>query len=205
MTKTLAAASLALALAAVGTGATAMAIEQPSYRVEKEYAGFEIRVYEPYVVAETRVSGDFGDAGNAGFRRLADFIFGGNSDRTKIAMTAPVAQMPLPDEAVRPGVSPSGKGEWLVSFSMPSSFSPETLPSPVDKRVTIRQVAGQKVAALAFSGTWSGERFTEHSDALTKMLQANGYVATGPAVYARYDPPWTLWFARRNEILIPVH
>ena len=62
----------------------AMAIDEPSYTVVRSAEAFEVRRYEPYLVAETIVSTTAGEAGNQGFRILAGYIFGGNKGARKI-------------------------------------------------------------------------------------------------------------------------
>jgi hypothetical protein len=41
---------------------TAMAIEEPGFKLLEKDGSFELREYAPYVVAETRVEADFDDA-----------------------------------------------------------------------------------------------------------------------------------------------
>lgn len=188
-----------------------MATEEPKHRVLEKRDGFEVRLYEPMVVAETRVEGEFGGGGNEGFRRLAGYIFGGNDggrrlpmtaavtrerragtrDGQKIAMTAPVAQEKTPEG-------------WTVAFVMPSSYAMENLPKPDDPRVTLREVPARRVAAVMFSGTWGADKFDAVARELLGNLEAAGLAPAGPPVYARYNPPWTPWFLRRNEVLVPL-
>ncbi|MCL4808338.1 MAG: heme-binding protein [Thermoanaerobaculia bacterium] len=188
-----------------------MATEEPKHRVLEKRDGFEVRLYEPMVVAETRVEGEFGGGGNEGFRRIAGYIFGGNDGGRKIAMTAPVAQerragsrdgtkiaMTAP---VAQEKTPEG---WTVAFVMPSEHTMATLPKPDDPRVTLREVPARRVAAVTFSGTWGEEKFDAIARELLGKLDAAGFAPAGPPVYARYDPPWTPWFLRKNEILVPL-
>lgn len=188
-----------------------MATEEPKHRVLEARDGFEVRLYEPMVVAETIVAGEFGDGGNEGFRRIAGYIFGGNDGGRKIAMTAPVAQerrSGARDGTKIPMTAPvaqerSGEG-WTVSFVMPSGQTLATLPKPGDPRVTLREVPARRVAAVTFSGTWGADRFDGIARELLAKLDANGFAPGGPPVYARYDPPWTPWFLRKNEVLVPL-
>lgn len=169
-----------------------MAIEEPKYKVILTEGDCELRDYEPFIVAETRVDGPMEDAGNHAFKILANYIFGGNSDQKKISMTAPVS------------VSADAGGSYRVTFSMPSSFKMDTLPKPEDTKVKLQTVDRQKMAAFRYSGTWSIERFEERKVKLTEWIQSKKMTATGSAVFARYNAPWTPWFLRRNEVLIPV-
>lgn len=185
-----------------------MAVEEPQYRIEKDYGTFEVRVYEPAVVAETTVTGTFGDGTNAGFRRLAAYIFGANDGGRKIAMTAPVGAEPAKGTKIAmtaPVGAERGTDGWVVTFTMPSSFTLASLPVPDDERIRLRAAPGRRVAAVRFSGTWGAERFEDASRRLVADAQKAGLVpADGPPVFARYDPPWTPWFLRRNEVLIPL-
>ncbi|MCU0695398.1 MAG: heme-binding protein [Myxococcaceae bacterium] len=180
--------------------ATSMATESPKYEVLKRYDGFEVRRYAAYVVAETEVQAERSEAGNAAFGRLAGYIFGGNSGSTKIAMTAPVTQSQRIAMTTPVTQQASGPSTWVVQFSMPSAFTLETLPQPKDARVTLRPVPARVVAVVRYSGTWSEANYREHLDALVAGLTKHGLVAKGEPIWARYDPPYTPWFLRTNEI-----
>jgi hypothetical protein len=204
------AATLALLLLSAAAE-VAMATEEPKHRVLEKRDEFEIRLYEPQVVAETVVEGEFGGGGNEGFRRVAGYIFGGNDGGRKIAMTAPVAQERRPGEsdgmkiAMTAPVAQQKTGEgWTVAFIMPSEHTLATLPKPNDARVTLREVPARRVAAVTFSGTWGAERFDTVARELLAKLDAAGFTPAGPPVYARYNPPWTPWFLRKNEVLVPL-
>ena len=177
-----------------------MAIESPPYSVIGAHENFEVRRYESYLVAETVVSAAPEDAGNQGFRILAAYIFGENKGERKIAMTAPVAQAPTKIAMTAPVVqSPSANG-YVVRFAMPREFTLETLPEPNDSRVTLRAIPSRTLAVLSYSGTWSQSRYEEHLKTLQDALKQAGLLWHGEPIWARYDPPWTLWFLRRNEI-----
>ena len=189
-----------------------MATEEPKYRVEKTYGDFEVRLYAPVIVAETEVGGEFGKGSNEGFRRLAGYIFGGNDGGRKIAMTAPVGAEPVRGKAegttiamtAPVGAQPKGEG-WLVTFTMPSKWTMASLPVPDDERVRLREVPARRMAAVRFSGTWGAEKFEAVAARLRDQMRDEGLVpADAPPVFARYDPPWTPWFLRRNEVLVPI-
>jgi len=182
-----------------------MALEKPKYEVLESQDNFELRQYEPYIVAETLVNGDFEGAGNEGFRRLADYIFGNNRSRRKLEMTAPVKQSSSQKIAMTAPVSMHSAGEqYRITFMMPSEYTLDTLPEPVNPEVRIRQESGRLVAAVRYSGTWSQRRYAEHQAELQAWVAARGWHAAGEPVFARYDPPIKPWFLRRNEILIPI-
>jgi len=182
---------------------TAMAIEKPSYRVVDRREAFEVREYAPYVVAETVVGGSREEAGNAGFRILAAYIFGKNRGEKKIAMTAPVTQSEPAKIAMTAPVTQAGQeGRWIIQFMMPSTYTLETLPEPLDPAISFRVVPARRVAAHTYSGTWSASRYEEHLATLRAALAAAGLTAVGEPVWARYDPPFMPWFLRTNEILL---
>lgn len=173
----------------------AHAIEEPRFQVERvlEPKRIELRRYEPYVVAEVTVPGPAQQAGNQGFSYLGGYIFGRNQGDRKIAMTAPVAQ----------ARADSGAG-YVVQFMMPSSFTMDTLPLPTDPKVRLKEVPGQRVIAVMYSGTWSQSNYDEHLTLLKAAAEEAGLKTQGEPVYARYDAPWVPWFMRRNEIWLGV-
>ena len=123
-----------VALTAVGllsVGAPALAIEQPQYAVQTKDGDIEVRTYKPYVVAEVVASGSQNQSVQAGFRKLAGYIFGANQGSAKIAMTSPVAQAPKGDKIAMTSPvtqSPADSGRWTVQFMMPSAYTLATLP-----------------------------------------------------------------------------
>ena len=189
------------------TGAiAAMATEEAPYTVIKTDGIFELREYAPQVLAEIMVDGDLEGAGNKAFRPLFRYISGDNKAQSKIAMTAPVSQQQQGEKiAMTAPVSQQRvQGKWAVSFMMPAAYTMETLPAPDDPNITLRQVPARRVAAVRYSGFWSEEKYLLHKEKLEKWIKDNRYTVTGEPVWARYNPPFTLWFMRRNEILIPV-
>jgi hypothetical protein len=200
-------ASLILGLALFGFSGRAMAIEQPRYSVLVQDGAYEVRRYDPYIVAEVSVGGDQGQAVQQGFRKLAGYIFGGNAGRAKIAMTAPVAQQPVGEKiAMTSPVTqrPEGAGRWVVRFMMPSAYTLATLPKPNDPDIRFQTEPVRQMAVLRFSGVARDGNYREKTDALKRWASARGLKTDGDAVLAQYDPPWTPWFMRRNEVLLAV-
>lgn len=93
---------------------------------------------------------------------------------------------------------------WRVAFVVPAQYSWETAPQPTDPRVKLRLLPARTVAAVRFSGTWDEERFTTKEKELRALLADRGLKTIGEAMYARYNPPFTPWFLRRNEVMIAV-
>jgi hypothetical protein len=181
-------------------------VEKPKYKVLIKEGNFEIRQYEPYIVAETSVDASFEEAGNMAFRRLFDYISGNNRKKESIAMTAPVNQARESEKIAMtaPVNQWSVQGEYSVSFVMPSKYRMETLPEPLSPDVVLREVSARKAAAIRYSGTWSKKRYDARKDLLEQFLEARGLTAVDEPTFARYDPPFQIPFLRRNEVLIPV-
>jgi hypothetical protein len=194
-------------------GGYAMAIEEPRYEVVEITTEFELRRYAPYLVAEIEVTGGFEDVGNRAFRILADYIFGNNRPATKMEMTAPVSQRPGPEAGERIGMtapvrqrprSGTEADSFVVSFVMPSHYTLETLPEPGDARVRLRQEPARLMAVRRYSGRWTQSNYREHETALLGAVEEAGLRPIAPPVYARYNSPFSLWFLRRNEVMVEV-
>jgi hypothetical protein len=183
-----------------------MALEEAKYTVLEKADDFELRQYEPHIVAETFVEGDFENVGNEGFRRLFAYISGTNRKKESIPMTAPVGQEPSSENIAMTapvGLERAGP-QWRITFLMPPNYTMATLPEPVNPRVQLKEMPGRLMAALIYSGTWSKDRYEEKEAALRDMLKQKGLKPAGEPVFARYNSPFSLWFMRRNEVLIPV-
>jgi hypothetical protein len=197
---------LAAALLILTGATTAMATEEAPYTVLKTDDIFELRDYPPQVLAEIIVDGDLEGAGNKAFRPLFRYISGDNRSRSTIAMTTPVSQEQQGEKIsmTAPVSQQSVAGKWAVSFMMPASYTLETLPIPDDPGITLRPVPARRVAAVRYSGFWSEEKYLLNKEKLEQWIQKNRFTIKGEPVWARYNPPFTLWFMRRNEILIPI-
>ena len=187
-------------------GTDAMAVEEPAFRSVLHEGAFEVRDYPALMVAEVTVSGDQKEAASKGFRLLAGYIFGGNKRRQSIAMTAPVAQAPTSEKIAMtaPVTQIQSAGEWVVRFTMPSAYSMDTLPEPNDPKVHLRALPPARFAVLQFSGLARKDDVAAKTAELEKLARTHHLRAIGPASLAQYDPPWTLWFMRRNEVMIPI-
>jgi hypothetical protein len=215
--KSLAAAVLSLAVSstAILMPNSAAALEQPIYSVVQSNDVYEIRKYEPYIVAEVIVPGPEAEAGNQAFSLLGGYIFGKNKGARKIEMTAPVVQTPLNTQTSAPASStkiemtapvvqtPTANG-FLVQFMMPSTYTLATLPEPLDEKVKFRQIEAKTVAAHQYSGSWSQSNYDEHLNILKTALAKAGVKSQGEPFYSRYNPPFTPWFLRKNEIWFTV-
>ena len=208
---TSAAFKLGLAATAIGgilmASTAARAIEQPKFTVVQTNADYEIRKYEPYIVAEVVVPGPESEAGGQAFSLLGGYIFGKNKGERKLEMTAPVVQTPVAApasstkiEMTAPVVQTPTQNGFLVQFMMPSTYTLATLPEPLDAKVKLRQVEGKTVAAHTYSGSWSQSNYDEHLGILKTALTKAGVKTVGEPLYSRYNAPLTPWFLRKNEI-----
>jgi hypothetical protein len=187
-------------------GSPLLAIETAPYQVLEKDGDFELRRYAAYVVAETLVEGGMEEVGNEGFRRLFAYISGNNRRKQSIAMTAPVTQEKNGEKIAMtaPVTQEKAGGKFRITFLMPSAYTLESLPEPLDSRVTLKTEPARLTAAIRYSGTWNLKRFEEHKQKLAEWMVTRGLKPVAEPVWARYDPPFKPWFLRRNEVLIPV-
>jgi hypothetical protein len=188
------------------TGSPLMAIETARYQVVEKDGDFELRQYAPYIVAETLVEGEMDEVGNEGFRRLFGYISGKNRMKQSISMTAPVTQEKTAEKIAMtaPVTQEKADGKFRITFMMPSEYTLDSLPEPLDPRVALKTEPARRVAAIQYSGTWSPKRFEDHKKKLEEWISKRGLKPLAEPVWARYDPPFKPWFLRRNEVLIPV-
>jgi len=195
----------ALLLILLLAGGPAMAVEEPPYTTLLHENDFELRSYPSLVVAEVTVTGDRGSAANRGFRLLAGYIFGANTERQSIAMTAPVVEtrsQTIPMTA--PVLQTAASGAWTIRFTMPGRFTLDALPIPNNPAVRLLKAPAARLAVVRFSGLIREAVFDRKVQDLEGFIKAHKLKPSGPPSLAQYDPPWTLWFLRRNEVMIPV-
>ena len=182
--------TLALLLA-LATGNSAMAIEEPEYTVLATASAYEVRHYQPYIVAEVDIRGESADS--KGFRTLAGYIFGDNKAEEKMKMTAPVESRKAQESE---GIT--------YGFVMESRYTLDTLPGPNNDSIRIREKPSRFVAARRFSGRWSEANMAQNERELLEALSADGIEPQGAVELARYNGPFTPWFMRRNELIVPI-
>lgn len=194
-------------------GTNLMAIEEPTYEVVKSYPEFELRRYEPFLVAETEVDGDFDDVGSQAFRILAAYIFGENQSQAKMEMTAPVNQRAAAGEGEKTAMTApvtqrskgiGGSDTFVLSFVMPSGYSLDSLPVPLDPRVLLREEPAKVMAVRSYSGRWTEANYRENESLLLAAVEKAGLTPVAAPVYARYNSPFSLPLLRRNEAMVEV-
>jgi hypothetical protein len=166
--------------------------EQQPYTVVRRFDDFEVREYPASAVAEVTVRGSFEQAGNRAFGSLFGYISGRNLGGQSIAMTAPVLQ------------GPSHEGAHAVAFVLPASLPADAAPTPDNASVLVREMPATTTAAITYSGRWTQDSYDRHCATLLAALAREGLTAVGEPRFARYNPPFTPWFLRRNEVLVDV-
>ena len=204
--------TLLLTLGLLGTAA--MATEEPKFEVFSRQDSIELRRYPAFIVAETFVEGELDAASGKGFRAIADYIFGNNvtagsvqgKGSEKIAMTAPVTMEPLTNAAQASQMPQAMQGakRWRMHFVMPSSYTLNTLPTPKNPSVQLREVPAKTWAVLSYSGFNTEAAIQQRTDELVEWLAVQKIKTNGNPQLARYNPPWTLPIFRRNEVMLEV-
>ena len=192
-------------LAAALWGPIVSNVEQPKYQVAESSGDIEIRDYAPMIVAEVDIPGERGDAIRKGFRIIADYIFGNNTTAQKVPMTAPVTQQDSEKIAMTAPVTQQGDGNrWRVRFIMPSNYTLETLPKPNSPAIELKEIAAKRYAVIRFSGMAGEDSLKRRTKELNEWVRTKNLTPVSEPVYAFYNPPWTLPFLRRNEVMVEI-
>ena len=169
-------------------------LETPEYKLLKKSGSFEVREYAPMVIARTLVDADFKEATSTGFRRVANYIFGGNNKRMEIAMTAPVISNSPIDV----------KDSYEIAFVMPKSHKIEILPEPDNSNVQVLERNLEQVAVISFGGWATKSRVERYHNKLKEWVVKENYNLKGDFMVAQYNSPWILPPFRHNEIMVQV-
>lgn len=193
-------------LGAILSGPIMSNVENPKYTVVEKSGNIEVRDYAPMIVAETVVRAERREAIRRGFRIIADYIFGNNSGSERVEMTAPVTQQRSGEKIpmTAPVTQQQQGGRWLVRFVMPSNYTMDSLPKPNNPAVVLREISATRFAAICFSGIGSEASLQRHTKQLMDFIGETKLRALSQPTYAFYNPPWTLPFLRRNEIIVEV-
>ena len=165
---------------------------QPYTILEELPGGVELRHYPAHTLISVEVEGPFQSAGNAGFRPLVSYISGANQARQTIAMTTPVTHLP------------HSEARHTISFVLPEGMSPEDAPVPADTSVRVVEKPDATVAALRWRGGFDQRLAHKAEAAVLASVQSAGRHPSGAVFFARYDPPMTPVFLRRNEALLEI-
>ena len=201
-------AALLLAFTTATASTPVSAYEEPAYEVARKTDQFEIRRYAPYVVVETEMRGEYDQARNDAFRKLFAYIGGANRVQAKLEMTVPVVMEPAAEKIemtvpVLTGTEPDGNRQ-VMQFVLPARFDEQTAPQPTDSQLRVRRVDAQWLAVRVYSGRASDSNYRENAFELMRALAAAELTPAGPARFAVYNGPFTPWFLRRNEVMVPI-
>ena len=159
------------------------------YTVVRTADGVELRDYPALSVVETTTAPD-ANGSDGSFGRLFRFISGNNSAQQKISMTTPVFMS-------------GGESAGTMAFVLPAGLSGTQVPSPADGKVAVRELPPGRFAVLRYSGGRNAKNEVEALARLRSWLLQQGLKSTeATPVYGYFDPPWTPWFLRRNEVML---
>lgn len=180
--------------------------EEADHSVLYAEGNIQIRQYETLLIAQTEVTGDYEESGKIGFKRLAGYIFGDNTSSQKIDMTIPVVEENQSQEIAMtiPVYQQAETDKWTMTFVLPSQYTLETIPKPLDETVEIKQLPPKKVATIRYTGFIRAEKIEAKAIELKNWLDNHHYKSVGDPYSAAYDPPWTIPFLRRNEVHIEI-
>lgn len=170
---------------------------------------YEIRLYEPIIIAQTAVSGKYTTATRTGYNRLTSYVSGNNLAKQTVSVNPPISV--VTNERKQPKVELTLPyyeeyidGTWLISVAMPESYRLETLPKPVDNSITFKVLPRLKTAVIKFTGYKSEGLISRNSALLNQWITQNALTPTSSARSVIYDSPWTVPVLRRHEIHINV-
>ena len=182
-------------------------VEEPAFKLEMSEGSFQVRDYAPTIIAETTVQGDAWGSRFEGFGPLADYIFAKGREGEKIAMTAPVTQS-APRETIAmtaPVTQQASSGDkWTIAFTMPAGSTLQSLPAPVSPDVKLIEQPSRRMAVYSFTGLAAVSDMEAAKAVLLQKVSSARLTPRGEPVFAFYDPPWTMAFLRRNEVMIEV-
>lgn len=162
-------------------------IMEGNYAVIERHDRYELRDYEPFIAAETEVTGTVGDASDEGFFVLSRHILGG--------------EIGAAGDTVKR--VPAGAPTHTVAVALPER---ETgMPArPDDPRISTRLYPGRVVAALRFGWYPTPERIARKASELESLLLRDGFTAIGDPELVLSDAPFSPPFFMKNEILMEV-
>jgi DNA gyrase inhibitor GyrI len=150
------------------------------YKVVKKDGNYEVREYPTLAIVQTPMRG-----ADDSFMRLFRYIDGQNAASQKIAMTTPVFMTTN-----------------SMAFVMPDKMTADKVPQPNNNQVSVSSIPAGKFAVMRFSGRRNTANESEAFAALNAWLQSNNLHSTGDPMFGYFDPPWTLPFMRRNEVML---
>ncbi|MDD1672227.1 MAG: heme-binding protein [Methanomicrobiales archaeon] len=169
-------------------------VETAAYEETGRIGEIELRKYPSLMVATVT-----GYAENEAFGFLFRYISGRNRTKQKMAMTAPV----ITSEKIEM-TAPVVSDATSMAFVLPSRFSRDTSPEPLDAQVHIQEFPAREVAVLRFKGYADEASVAEITTRLLSNLGREGITVLGSPFLMRYNSPWTPGFLRRNEMGVEI-
>lgn len=180
--------------------------EEAAYSVLYDKDNIQIRQYEELLIAQTQTNGNYEESSSSGFALLAGYIFGENQSQEKIEMTTPVLKKNQSEKIAMtaPVYQQANNDTWTMTFVLPSKYTLETIPAPLNKNIEIKMVPAKKVATIRYTGFINTKKIEDHAAQLRSWLDSNKYTSLSEPYSAGFDPPWTIPLMRRNEVHIVI-
>lgn len=180
--------------------------EEPKFTVLQEEKYIQLRQYQEILIAQTQTNGTYEESSSSGFNLLAGYIFGENQSQEKIEMTTPVLQKSQNEKisTTMPVYQQENSDTWTMTFVLPSKYTLETIPIPLNDKIEIKMVPAKKVATIQYSGFINSRKIKDNATKLLSWLENNEFTSLSEPYSAGYDPPWTIPFLRRNEVHIEI-
>ena len=178
--------AVVVAVICVGCATSRAGYESAPFKVVKKDGKFELREYPELVVVETPMRG-----ADDSFMRLFRYISNQNVATQKIPMTTPVFMSGQETNA-------------MMAFVMPKTMSAATTPQPTDTQLAVKSVPPGRFAVRQFNGLRNVTNETQALGALNVWVKTQNLQPTGSPIFGYFDPPWTLSFLRRNEVMLRV-
>ena len=169
--------------------------QRQKFELIRNFKSFELRRYEPCVVAEVEINADYQSAASGAFRYLFNYISKGNSGEKSIAMTAPV---------IATTDSSMNSQNWKISFVMPAGSKLEDMPLPTNEKVTLLELGSQECVSISFKGKATERLAKKYEDRLRQLAADEGIALSEETRIGRFDPPFKPGFLQYNEIVIPL-
>lgn len=181
-------------------------VEILDYEIVEKEGRFDVRQYDDYWVIRAEADGSYEESRDQAFRKLFAYISGKNRQEEKISMTGPVLQQEKGEKIAMTGPVLQQKSEtgWSMEFVLPSKYNDSGPPEPLDAEVSVVKVKGFKAAALSYSGSLGEDKYRDKVEELLAEVKSRGLNMSGEPFSAGYDPPWTIPFLRRNEVLVRI-
>ena len=180
---------------------------EAKYSTIKKEDNYAIRDYQPLIEAQITITdSNYKTAVNKGFMQLFKYITGANTVKQQISMTTPVLTKKKSQDIVMtsPVFINDNENAWTIAFVLPDSYTLKAAPTPTNEDIKLIEKPQKKVAVISFNGFMNKNSIDKNTKKLKIWISDNKLQEIGKPMAAAYNPPWTIPFWRRNEILIEV-